>query len=77
VALNVHEITNGNHDLLDLLGKLTSRRKDEGLALLDIGVDLLENRNGEGGGLASTGLRLGNVIVTLRKGSVAVRILSK
>lgn len=65
VALDVHEVANGDNDLLDLLGQLTSGGKDEGLALLDVGVDLLQNRDGEGGSLASTGLGLGNDIVTL------------
>lgn len=68
VALNVHEVTDGDNDLLDLLGKLTGRSKDESLALLDSGVDLLEDGDGEGGSLASTGLSLGNDIVTLDNG---------
>jgi hypothetical protein len=63
VALNVHEVTDGDDDLLDLLGQLTGGSKDEGLALLDVGVDLLEDRDGEGSGLASTGLGLGNHIM--------------
>ncbi len=64
VALNVHEVADGDNDLLDLLGKLTGGGEDERLALLDGGVDLLEHRDGEGGGLASTGLGLSNNIVT-------------
>lgn len=64
VALNVHEVADGNDDLLDLLSKLTGGGEDEGLALLDVGVDLLEDGDGEGGSLASTGLSLGNDIVT-------------
>jgi hypothetical protein len=68
VALDVHEVTNGNDDLLDLLGKLTGRSKDESLALLDRGVNLLENGNGESSRLASTRLGLGNDIVTLDDG---------
>lgn len=63
VALNVHEVTDGDDDLLDLLGQLTGGSKDEGLALLDVGVDLLEDRDGEGSGLASTRLGLGNHIM--------------
>jgi hypothetical protein len=63
VALDVHEVANGNDDLLDLLGQLTGGSEDEGLALLDVGVDLLEDRDGEGSSLASTGLGLGNDIV--------------
>lgn len=64
MALNLHKVANGDNDLLNLLGQLTGRRKDKSLALLDGGVDLLEDRDGEGGSLASTGLGLGNNIVT-------------
>lgn len=67
VALNVHEVADGDNDLLDLLGKLTGGSKDEGLASLDVGVDLLEHRDGEGGGLASTGLSLSNDVVAWAK----------
>jgi hypothetical protein len=63
VALDVHEVADGDNDLLDLPGKLTGGSKDERLALLDVGVDLLEDRDGEGSSLASTGLGLGNDIV--------------
>ncbi|GKT55011.1 hypothetical protein ColTof4_08128 [Colletotrichum tofieldiae] len=63
VALNVHEVTDGDNDLLNLLSKLTGRGEDEGLAGLDVGVNLLEDRDGERGSLASTGLSLGNDIV--------------
>jgi hypothetical protein len=54
MALNAHEITNGNNDLLNLLSQLTSGGKNQSLARLDGGIDLLENRNGEGSGLASS-----------------------
>ena len=63
VALNVHEVADGNNDLLDLLSQLTSGSQDEGLALLQLRVDLLQNRDGEGGGLASTRLGLSDNIV--------------
>jgi hypothetical protein len=63
VALNVHEITNGDNDLLDLLGQLTGGSEDQSLAGLQAGVDLLEDRDGEGGSLASTRLGLSNDIV--------------
>jgi hypothetical protein len=65
MALDVHEVTDGDNDLLDLLGQLTGGGEDESLALLDRGVDLLENGNGEGSRLASTRLGLGNDIVVL------------
>jgi hypothetical protein len=68
VALNAHEVTNGDNDLLDLLGKLTGGSEDKGLASLDGGVDLLEDRDGEGGGLAGTGLGLSDNIVALDDG---------
>jgi hypothetical protein len=63
VALDLHEVADGDNDLLDLLGKLTGGSKDQGLAGLDAGVDLLEDRDGEGGGLAGTGLGLSDNIV--------------
>jgi hypothetical protein len=68
VALNLHEVADGNNDLLDLLGKLTGGSEDEGLASLDGGIDLLEDRDREGGGLAGTGLGLSNNIVALDDG---------
>jgi hypothetical protein len=64
VALDVHEVANSNNDLLNLLGKFSGRGQDEGLALLDVRVDLLENRDRESRSLASAGLGLGNDIVT-------------
>lgn len=35
VTLNIHEITDGNDDLLDLLCQLTGWSQNEGLALFD------------------------------------------
>ena len=67
VALNAHKVTDSDDDLLNLLGEFTGGSKDERLAGLEVGVDLLENGNGEGGGLASAGLRLGNDIATCRR----------
>lgn len=64
VALDAHEVTNGDNDLLDLLSKLTGGSEDQSLASLQVGVDLLESGDGEGGSLASTGLSLSNDIVT-------------
>lgn len=63
VALDVHEVTNGDNDLLDLLSELTGGGEDQRLAGLDIGVDLLESRDGEGSRLTGTGLGLGDNIV--------------
>lgn len=64
VALDVHEVTDGNNDLLDLLSKLTGGCEDQSLARLDVGVDLLQHGDREGGSLAGTRLGLGNDIVT-------------
>jgi hypothetical protein len=63
MALDVHEVANGNNDLLDLLGQLTSWGEDERLAGLEGGIDLLENGDGEGGGFSGSGLRLRNNVV--------------
>jgi hypothetical protein len=64
VALDVHEVTNGDNDLLDLLSKLTSGSKDQSLAGLEVGVDLLQARDRESSGFAGTGLSLRNDIRT-------------
>jgi hypothetical protein len=68
VALNVHEVANSDDDLLDLLSELTGGSQDQGLAGLQLVVDLLEDGDREGGGLAGTGLGLGNDIVALDDG---------
>lgn len=62
MALDAHEVTDGNNNLLDLLGQLTGGGEDQGLAGLDVGVDLLEGRDGESGSLARTGLGLSDHI---------------
>lgn len=64
VALNVHEVTDGDDNLLNLLSQLTGGSKDEGLASLHIGVELLQSGDGESGSLSSTGLGLGDDIAT-------------
>lgn len=63
VARDVHEITDGDDDLLDLLGQLAGGGEDKSLAGLDRGVDLLEGGDGEGSGFTRTGLSLRNDIV--------------
>jgi hypothetical protein len=63
VALNVHEVTDGDNDLLDLLGELTGGGEDKRLAGLDVGVDLLQGGDGEGSRFTGTGLGLRNDIV--------------
>jgi hypothetical protein len=42
VAFDVHEVADGNDDLLDLLSKLTRGGKDKCLARLYVRVDLLQ-----------------------------------
>lgn len=64
VALDAHEVTDGDNHLLDLLGKLAGGGEDQGLALLDVGIDLLQGGNRESSRLASTGLGLSDDIVT-------------
>jgi hypothetical protein len=73
VALDVHEVTDGDNDLLDLLGKLAGGGENERLAGLDAGVDLLEGGDGEGSRFTGTGLGLRNDIVAL--GSVSCGVL--
>jgi hypothetical protein len=68
VALNLHEVTDGDNDLLDLLSELTGGGEDERLASLDAGVDLLKGGDGEGSRLTGTGLGLGDDIVALDDG---------
>lgn len=63
VAVEGHEVTDGDNDLLDLLSQLTGGSKDQSLASLDLGVDLLQGGDGEGSGLTGTGLSLGDNIV--------------
>ena len=63
VALNVHEVTDGDNDLLDLLSQLTGGSDNQSLAGLELLVDLLESGDGESGSLSGTRLGLGNDIV--------------
>ena len=63
MALDAHEVTNGDNDLLDLLSQLTGRSKDKRLASLQVGVDLLQSSDREGSSLSGTRLGLSNDIV--------------
>ncbi len=58
MALNIHEITDGDDHFLDLLSKLTSRCEDQSLTSLDVGVQLLQDGDRESCGLSCTGLCL-------------------
>ena len=62
VTVNVHEIADGDNDLLDLLSQLASWGKDQSLASLEVLVDLLQAGDGEGSGLASARLGLSDHI---------------
>lgn len=68
VASDLHEVTEGDDNLLDLLGQLAGGGEDQGLALGVGEIQLLEGRDREGGGLSGTGLSLGNDIVALDNG---------
>lgn len=65
VARDTKSSTKTNNDLLDLESQLTGRSKDEGLGLLEVDVNLLEGRDGEGSSLTSTRLSLSKNIVAL------------
>lgn len=62
MAVDRHEIANGNDDFLDLLSQFTGGSEDEGLAGFDIGIDLLKDGDGESGSLSGSGLSLCNDI---------------
>jgi len=49
---NVHVIAEGEYDLLDLLGEFSRRGQDEGLAFLQLGVQLGQRTNGKGSGFS-------------------------
>lgn len=63
VALNTHEVTNGDKGLLNLPSKLTAGNKIKSLASLEVGVDSLKNGQDRSRRRTSTRLRLKNNIV--------------
>jgi hypothetical protein len=63
VALHVHEITDGDDDLLDLLSQFAGWCEDEGLASLQGRVDFLQDRDREGSRLSGTGLSLSDNVM--------------
>lgn len=69
MALDLQEIANGDNDLHNLLSQLTGRGEDQGLALVDVEVDLLEYGDGEGRSLTSAGLGLCNNVAVLDDGN--------
>lgn len=54
MAVDRHEVTDGNNDFLDLLSELASGRKNQSLTGLDVGVELLQDGNGKCSGFSST-----------------------
>jgi hypothetical protein len=60
VALDVHVVSQGKDDVLDLDGQFSCGRENEGLAFSDGGIDRLEDRDTERRGLTGTGLSLGD-----------------
>ena len=67
MALGAHVVTQGHNHLLDLLGQLPSGGQNKSLAAVQLGVNLLQNGNGEGGSLASSRLGLSNGILVRHK----------
>jgi len=65
VTGGAHVVTKGENDLLDLLGQFTGGAEDESLSARSVDVDLLEARDGEGGGFTGTGLGLRDDVVAL------------
>lgn len=52
VDLNVHVVAEGQDDLLNLLRQLAGGSQDEGLTVIELGVDLGETANGKGSGFS-------------------------
>lgn len=65
MALHVHIVAQCHDDTLNLGCQLSCWGKDERLGFTDGSVDDLEHTDGEGRGLTSTGLRLGDGVATL------------
>ena len=68
VAIDVHVVAESDNDLLNLLSELTGRCEDESLGGFNTQIELLEDGDGKGCSLASTGLGLSDDIVTLDDG---------
>ena len=54
VALHLEVVSEGAHDLLNLLGELAGWGEDESLALVDGKVEVVEDSRAKGGCLSST-----------------------
>lgn len=77
VALDTEVVTQGAHDLFDLLGKLTGGGEDQGLAFKEVVVEVLENASAKGGSFTGTRLSLLDDIETLAKGDDALLLDSR
>lgn len=75
MAVDLHKVADGNDDLLDLLSQLASWRKDQRLARLDIGVELLKNGDRECSSLSGAGLGLSNNVGTCAMRSVYMTLV--
>mmetsp|Transcript_19509 Transcript_19509/g.42399 ORF Transcript_19509/g.42399 Transcript_19509/m.42399 type:complete len:369 (+) Transcript_19509:1318-2424(+) len=69
VDLDVHVVTEGQDDLLNLARQLTSWGQDQGLALLDLLIDHGETTDRECCGFTGTGLGLGDQVPSRNCGS--------
>jgi hypothetical protein len=67
MASHIQVISESENYFLDLLSQFTSWGKDEGLAFRETIIQLLEDANREGCGLASSRLRLSDDISALGK----------
>lgn len=65
VDLNAEVVTKCAHDLLNLLCEFSSGCQDQGLALSQTVIELLQNAGTKGGGFSSSGLGLLNDIKSL------------
>ena len=65
------ELAEAEDDFVYLLGEFTSRCHDDGLTMRRLGVDQLEDSDGESGGLAGSGLRLSDGVLLADDGEDA------
>jgi hypothetical protein len=68
MTFDIHEVADRDHDLLDLLSEFTGRGKDQSLACLEVGVNLLEGGDREGSSFSSARLCLRNHVAPLDDG---------
>jgi len=68
VALHVHVVSEGEDDRLDLSSQLSGWGEDESLGFSDVGVDGLEDGNGEGSGFTGSGLSLSDDVSSFGDG---------